>query len=154
MLIYYSCIIYLWLLICRNMEMCVLTLKIYVWDDVFRIISITIINFTDYQLLWRNRKNERKQELDNVFVSFNEGKNNCLIFFESYWWRYWTHYIGRSVVRFLQLRRQLIIIINLLCKQTLLTAVYEKSQIQRGWQRCDCSGFDYHRKNDCVIQVR
>ena len=88
----------------------------------------------------KNRKNERKQELSNVFVWFKEGKNNCLIFFESYWRRYWTHYIGRSVVRFsplLQLRRQLIIIIKLLCKQTLLTDVYEKSRIQRGWQRCD-----------------
>ena len=79
----------------------VLTLKIHVWNDVFRIISITIIIFIDYQIIMtKNRKNERQQELSNVFVWFKEGKNNCLIFFESYWRRYWTRYIGRSVVRF------------------------------------------------------
>ena len=61
----------------------------------FRIISMTIIIFIDYQIIMtKNRKNERKQELSNILVWFKEGKNNCLIFFESYWWRCWTHYIG------------------------------------------------------------
>ena len=42
----------------------VLTLKIHVWNDVFRIISITIIIFIDYQIIMtKNRKNERKQEV-------------------------------------------------------------------------------------------
>ena len=47
----------------------VLTLKIHVWNDVFRIISITIIIFIDYQIIMtKHRKNVRKQELSNVFV--------------------------------------------------------------------------------------
>ena len=33
------------------MEMRVLTLKIHVWNDAFRIISITIIIFIDYQII-------------------------------------------------------------------------------------------------------
>ena len=39
----------------------VLTLKIHVWNDVFRIISITIIIFIDYQIIM-TKKNKKKTE--------------------------------------------------------------------------------------------
>ena len=36
----------------------VLTLKIHVWNDVFRIISITIIIFIDYQIIMTKKQKE------------------------------------------------------------------------------------------------
>ena len=42
----------------------VLTLKIHVWNDVFRIISITIIIFIDYQIIM-TKKTERMRESKN-----------------------------------------------------------------------------------------
>ena len=46
---------------CRNMEMRVLTLKIHVWNDVFRIISTTIIIiFIDYQIIMTKQKEWEK----------------------------------------------------------------------------------------------
>ena len=38
------------------MEIRVLTLNIHVWNDVFRIISITIIIFIDYQIIMTKQK--------------------------------------------------------------------------------------------------
>ena len=56
----------------------VLTLKIYVWNDVFLIISITIIIFIDYQIIMtkkkKNRKNKRKQELSMFLIDLKKGK--------------------------------------------------------------------------------
>ena len=95
--IYYSCILYLWLLIydCRNMEMPVLTLKSHVWNDVFRIISITIIIFIDYQIITTKQKEWEKAELSTVFVWFKEGKNNCLILAALLNTLYWP--LGRKI---------------------------------------------------------
>ena len=58
----------------------VLTLTIHVWNDVFLIISITIIIFIDYQIIMtkkqkkKNRKNERKQELSMFLIDLKKGK--------------------------------------------------------------------------------
>ena len=48
---------------CRNMEMRVLTLKIHVWNDAFRIISITIIIFIDYQIIMTEQKEWEKARI-------------------------------------------------------------------------------------------
>ena len=45
------------------MEMRVLTLKIHVWNDVFRIIWITIIIFIDYQIIMTKQKEWEKARI-------------------------------------------------------------------------------------------
>ena len=45
------------------MEMLVLTSKIHVWNDVFRIISVTIIIFIDYQIIMTKQKEWEKARI-------------------------------------------------------------------------------------------